>query len=109
MKRNFDAALQNLDGSPMKTSAEDPSAVKLKTLCVNALLGNLEGDDRMTGEDKLALYQLAGRINKGGVVDISTEELTKLKARLAKGFGIAIYGPAAILLETDYAEDTAAA
>jgi hypothetical protein len=104
MKRNLDAHLVNHKGEPLKEGAgENAKTIPLHVICLSALMTDIEGE-RLSGPDKFAMYQLAGKVCNGGVVDLTTEELAKIKERVGKIYGIAVVGPAYKLLETDYVE-----
>ena len=96
MKVNFEQALEGLDRKPLM-DGETP--VTLGAVAVNALMTPMEGDDKLTGDDKLAHWLLAGRIqNATGPLDITPEEATKIKDRIGRGFAPAVVGPAFIIL-----------
>jgi hypothetical protein len=98
MKRNFDAPMTDLLGNPYADSAT------LKTVCLLAFQSPAKGDDSLSGQEKLAQYVLASKVVKGGVVDITAEDITLLKDRLAKTIQTLAYGKAVELLESDYIE-----
>ena len=99
MKVDFDAMLKALDGNPIPFD-DKGQPTTLKDVCVAPLVNEL-GNDResSTGDDKFKRWQLAGRIAKGGVVEISADEVKMLKERIGKGYGAVIVGPAWTLLE----------
>lgn len=124
MKRDFDAVLKMLDGISMKAGPDEfqrdeSGAIKvdpktnqpivskqgadatLKTLAIQAFSANLAGDDKLTGLEKYEMYKLASQINKGGVIELSLEDLTKIKTRIGQCFGILVIGAAYELLEQD--------
>lgn len=106
MKRNFDAILKTLDGEDFKV--ENGAPLTLKKVCIGALGGALPGDDQMDGERKFGLYKLADRINKGGLVDVTAEEIAALKARIARSYTVFAIGAAYTLLETEPAAEVPA-
>lgn len=98
MKRNFSTSLVDLDGKPYEDKAT------LKTVCLTALVQPLEEDRSQTAEQKLALYTLAKKVNRGGVVEVTAEELTTIKTRVGKMFGVLVVGLVFEMLDTDYVE-----
>lgn len=131
MKRNFSAILKQLDGTPIKdgadklkrdaegrpvwdTTTSEPIVLEpakdctLKSICLGAIGGAIDGDNVMTGEKKYALYKLADRISKGGAVEVTTEEVATLKERIAKTYAnFIVIGAAFDALEADYVEPPA--
>lgn len=99
MKRNFDAILKTLDGEDFKADGAAP--LTLKKVCIGAIGAALPGDEQMDGERKFGLYKLADRINKGGLVDVTAEEIATLKARIAKSYTVFAIGAAYTLLEAE--------
>lgn len=74
MKINFDSTLKTLSGEDIKT---EDKPVAMKTVVVDSLLAFTE--ERLTGEEKLARYNLAQKINVGGDIDLTVEEIAKIK------------------------------
>lgn len=107
MKRNFDAPLKTIDGEDFKLDGGE--AFTLKKICLGAIGATLPGDDAMDGEKKFNLYKLASRINKGGLVDVTAEEISTLKARIAKAYTVFAVGAAFTLLEAEPEVEAAAA
>jgi hypothetical protein len=133
MKRDFTAVLTNLEGEPFKDGQpkykvddagklvfansepivlEPAKDLTLRAVCVGAIGTTQEGDDKMSGEDKVKLYQLADRIVKackaGEPAEVSPEEITKLKARIARQYTVFAVGAAFALLDADYVAGDAA-
>ena len=98
MKRNFDAPMTDLEGNEYADKAT------LKTVALLAFQSPAKGDDTASGQEKLAQYMLASKIVKGGVIDLTAEEITQLKDRLAKTIQALAYGKAVELLEKDFVE-----
>ena len=80
MKINFSQKLKNLDGS---VSDEAPT---LGAIAVRALVETLEGDQKATGEDKFKRAVLAQKVHDAGEIDISVEEVSKIKSRIGQAF-----------------------
>jgi hypothetical protein len=98
MKRDFNAQILNLEGLPFSD---------VKTLRDAALLTfqqGVEGDEKLTGQQRVDLFILADKIVKGGVVDVTAEDVATLKARIGKLPSIILVGRAWPLLDTDYVE-----
>lgn len=104
MKRNFNAIITNLDGEPLKDSND--ADLTLKRVCMDAIGAHMDGDAQMSGDDKFKLYELASRIAKGfkagEPVEISDTEMTTIKNRVAKVWGVFVVGPVFSLLAADY-------
>jgi hypothetical protein len=98
MKRNFDAPILNLDGVPF---------ADVKTLKDAALLTfqqGVEGDDKLSGQQRVDLFLIAHKIAKGGIVDLTAEEVATLKVRIGKLPSIVLVGRAWPLLDADHCE-----
>ena len=98
MKRNFDLPMTDFDGKPYGDGAT------LRTVAFMAIQAVLPTDDRMVVGQKLALYNLAAKVAKGGVVDLSVEDLALLKERIGNAMTPMAVGKAFELLEQDFVE-----
>ncbi len=87
--------LVGLDGAAMM---DGENAVTLRPICVNALMAVLEADKGMTGEDKVKIWVLAGKIQKEDKLVLVAEDVALLKKRIGAAYGPAIVGPAFLLL-----------
>ena len=87
--------LTGLDGEAIK---DGDTAIALRPICINALMAVLETDKGMSGEDKVKIWVLAGKIQKEDVVELVAEDVALLKARIGAAYGPAIAGPAFMLL-----------
>lgn len=83
---NFDATIKTLDEKEL-----EPAAV-MKDVIVAALLANY-GDEQVTGTEKFLRGQLAQKIHVGGDIELSIEELTKIKDLVGK------YGTPLVVLQ----------
>jgi hypothetical protein len=100
MKINLETFLVTLNGEVLEEKIKDKVIpIKLKSVCVNALLGMNEDDSRETGESKAARYKLALKLNEGGEQDLSTDEIVKIKGHIGKLYVPLIVGQAYDLLE----------
>jgi hypothetical protein len=121
MKRNFNTVINSLDGEPFeiepainkiengKTTVETPAVLlTLKRVALDAIGANLDSDHSMSGEEKFYLFNLASRIvegfNKKAPVELDEKDLTTLKTRIGKTWGVFVAGPAFQILNTDYTE-----
>jgi len=102
MKLDVEQQLCGLDGKPIPQTGEKGSPpTTLKDICLTVLVNELPSDrEKATGDEKFKRYILAGRINKGGVVEVDAKEIDTLKERIGKGYGAVIVGPAWLLLES---------
>jgi hypothetical protein len=98
MKRNLDQVMLDLDGKSLGDKAT------LKTVCFSAMVAPLEGDQAMTVEVKMKQYALLQAINKGGVVELTAEDIALLKARAAKCLMLVAFGRLCEMLEQEYHE-----
>lgn len=89
MIKNFDTELKDLDG---KVIIENQAPIPMKKIVVNALLATYPDEPNLNGEEKLARFSLAERVNKGGDVEFSTEDLSKLKTLVGKFHGPLVAG-----------------
>jgi len=88
VKINFDQLLLTLEGKPIMHP--DPNAtvvpgkkrptiaLKLKDVCVNALL-QVQPQDNVSGKEKLERWENAKVIQKGGTISFTEDYLDKLK------------------------------
>lgn len=95
MLLNVSQSLTDFDGEVLEDNGKP---FLLRTACVNALMTTLEEDKNQPGEDKLTAYVLAKRLHEEDELDLTPEELTKLKDRVGKCFGPAVVGPVFQLL-----------
>lgn len=95
MKINFDSVLKHISGENLKTNGED---LTLKGASIEALIAIAESDRNATGEDKFKRYEIAMKVNAGGEVELTPEEVAVIKKRVGEVFGVAVVGPAYKLL-----------
>ena len=99
MKRDLDQKMLGLNGEEFSDKAT------LKTVVLTVLFTPAEGDDKIALNKKIEHYQLLQTINKGGVVDLSAEEITLIKHRAAKvPLSILALGRMCDMLEADAKE-----
>lgn len=101
MKLNFNVQLLDLEGETFNDDKKQP--LTLRRVCVDALGNALPGDENLNGETKYKLYALADRIVRSVKAnkecEISAEEISTLKERIAKSWTTLVMGPAFDLLE----------
>lgn len=101
MKIDVTQNLIGIDGEPMKdmpdTKDRKGEPVVLKTLLVNALMAQLEGDNP-DGEEKVKRYELAKNIHDGCELDLLPEQIVKIKALVGKVYSTAVVGPVFTIL-----------
>ena len=95
MKRNLDQPMTDLEGEPF---ADDAT---LKTICFAALAAQIHGDEAMPIDKKMKQYALLQTVNKGGVVDLTAEDIALIKERGNKIFPIIPFGRMCEMLEQD--------
>lgn len=76
---NFDATIKDLDGKDF----EPTPAETMKHIVIGALMGNYS-DENVSGAEKFSRGQLAQKINTGGNLDLTIEELAKVKELVGK-------------------------
>ena len=104
MKFNFDVPLEGLDGTPVK--GDDKKEIMLKDTCVNSLLANVP-NEKFDGEEKLKRFLLAQRIEIAEKeIEITAEEITKIKECAGKAMGILVSGSIWFMLEKNKDGDT---
>lgn len=91
--------LLDLDDKPIPGTA-DGGHLTLKLAVCEALTTGVEGDHALEGDKKLHQYKLARRIKKSaGPVDVSAEDITLIKARLAKRYNSLVVGQCYEIIE----------
>lgn len=93
-KVNFDLVLKKLDGKPLKDDKE-----KDLTLSDAAKQSLLVNDEKQTGSEKYENYCLAAMVDKGGVIDLKSEDISKIKEMIGKYMFPVVVGPAWDALE----------
>ena len=93
MKINFNQPIKNIQGEEIKD-------LTLKTVSVEALLANFSDEQSLSGEKKAKRYVLATRIYANPEeLDLTIEEIAKIKQLIGKGYGPLIVGQAWDMLE----------
>ena len=94
---NFSETITTINGEDVK-DPETEKSVTIASAAVEALLANYN-DEQISGEDKLKRWNLAQKVNGGGDVDLTVEELALIKEVVGKGFGANVVGPVWTALE----------
>lgn len=93
MKINVDQTIKNLEGEVFKEN-DGITDMTLKKVLVRALVLQHPSDDKQTGDEKFALYQLASKItNAAGDLDVKPEDIISLKKRVGLMYSTAMVGP----------------
>jgi hypothetical protein len=87
MKVNVDLEIKDFDGSVIK-DGEIPLTVKDSILV--ALKSHLKTDNEHT--DRFELFQIGHKVNKGGTLELTAEEITLIKKRINECFTAVIVG-----------------
>ena len=96
MKISFSTTFTDLiDGKPI----EDQGVVMTLGIIGTRALMQMDPKAEEPGEQKVKDFQLAQKIVKGGEIEITADEATRLKHRIAKFFGPIIVGQAWPLLD----------
>lgn len=99
MKINLDTVIRDLTGKAFKDG--DGEAIKdltLGRLACLSLLNDYQDKPKTSGQ-KVDDYLLGVRVNNGGVLELKTEEVARIKEMIARGFPTLIVGVAFGLLE----------
>lgn len=101
MKINVDQTLIAYNGTQMSKSPQDSTPAMLRDVLANACLQSQESG----GEAKYRTYQLLMRIDRGGEVEFTAEEVAKLKSLVGQAYGVAVVGPVWDALEGNVQPD----
>jgi hypothetical protein len=91
MKINFNQPIKNIQGEEIKD-------LTLKVVSVESLLATFS-DEQISGEEKAKRYLLATRIYANEELELTVEEIAKIKQLIGKGYGPLIVGQAWEMLE----------
>lgn len=99
--------IKGLDGKEMLLQemrdgkiVDTGTKLTLRKVCTEALMLN-NPQESVDGEEKFKRYQLALKVNISVTdeVDLSTEEITKIKRLVGASYGTGVVGPAFDMLE----------
>lgn len=82
---NVDTPILNLEGDALENATA-------KSVILEALMVTFEDDRNLTGEQKIKIFLLAQRVQSGGEVDFTSDDITLMKTRVAKGFNALAVG-----------------
>lgn len=94
---NFTQELSGIDGKPIP--GPDNKPVTLGDVSVGALLLNLSDDSKLSGPEKLGLWDLAHKINKNSACSLSVDEMKTIMDRIGKSYNTVVVGPALHMLD----------
>lgn len=97
MKIDFSQCIRSLEGTPLLS--DDGKDLLMSTVAVASLLSSHPDDAKVSGEEKYQRYDLARRIYKAAQVDLTVEEVAKIKQLIARQFTPAVIGSAYDLIE----------
>ncbi len=81
---------------------ENEKEVELKTIIINALLGDYSDEKTLLGDDKLKRWDLAIKIKQASdTVELSAEEIVLIKFLVGKPYTTTITGQAYKMLENN--------
>ena len=84
---DFGTVLKNLDGVELK---DGDKTLTLGLVCANALL--VSNSEKEEGSVKAQKYDLALKVYKGGDVEVTTDEISRLKSEISKVYGPIVVG-----------------
>lgn len=96
MKLNFAQLLINLDGVPF---ADGDCRVSLGDVCFKSLESAYTDEPTLSGAEKYARFELMARIKGAADLDVSSEDITKLKHLIGKCYSVPVVGAAYDALE----------
>jgi len=99
LQRNLDTPILDMLDKPIKAGEDD---MTLKTVALQAILGQLPSDQSMDQAKRLKLWVLAQKVNKGFVQEFSPEDLTLIKERINGTWPTLVYGRAVEILDADF-------
>lgn len=96
MKIDVGQVLKTLSGRPMEDDEKKP--LTLKWACVNSLLAHYPKEE-IDGTEKMKRFKMAYKIEKGGEVELSAEEVAKVKTLVSQSMTTLIVGQSHLMLE----------
>lgn len=79
MKVNVDTPILDINGDVVPE-------LTAKKIMVDAMMIPLEEDARLSGDQKIKHFLIAQRLHAGGEVELTSEDITMIKSRVAKAF-----------------------
>lgn len=93
---NFDKELVDFEGKMIPNTSGQPAT--LRGIAVDALVATYQGEDKLSGEEKVKRFILAEKLYKGEN-EVSVEEIALLKNLIGKAFATIVVGQAWQILE----------
>lgn len=93
---NFESNLVDFDGKVIPNTSGQPAT--LQGVSLDALMASYQGEEKLSGEEKMKRFLLAEKIHKGEF-DLAAEEIALLKALIGKAFTPIVVGQAWRMLE----------
>lgn len=100
---DFNTRLTQIDGKPFTeadgvTPEKEPTT--LRRIVVNSLLANYPDESNLSGEIKLARFDLAKKVQESkGDLELTAAEASTIKTLMLKGLPIVVVGQAVPLIE----------
>jgi hypothetical protein len=98
---DFMQPMIDLTGQPIPTSQTDKTPVTLGDVAATALLNSYPDERDITGDEKVKRFDLAVLAKGGKPVDLTAENVAKIKQLIAKSYGPLIVGRAYAILDPD--------
>ena len=100
MKIDFSQTLSTLDGEQFTDNVGGKDVpVNLGKICIGALDATYQDETNLTGSEKYARFELIAKLKSASEVDVSSEDVTKLKTLIGKRYGVTVVGAAYDALE----------
>lgn len=98
MKIDFSTPLTDLYDKPLKL--DETTDLTLGTAACEALLSTYQGEDSLSGNEKADRWAIAITIKRSsGIVDVTSENIIKIKDLIGKRFPAMVVGQAFEILE----------
>lgn len=106
MLRNFDKQITLIDGTLVVDSDRRDAEGNLKPMLqkdciVNALVMSRDADAGLSGDERLRRYRLAEKVQDGGDIDLTVDDIAHIKSAIEKTATTLIYGQIVDALDND--------
>lgn len=95
---NLDKVINDLEDKPIPLENDSDNFFTIGKACINALMHPYENEN-IDGDKKLDRYLLAMQLKKGGVQDLSPEQITELKTLVGKFYTPLVVGQVLLALD----------
>lgn len=95
---DFTQQIHGLDGKPIN-GGDGKTPMTLGEVSVNALQVGGQDDSKLSGVEKLKMYELAKKIYNNKNATLTAEQITMIKDRIAKYYATIVVGPAFEMLD----------